>query len=307
MNLGQIFENINIGLVVLDGNFRIQHWNRWMELHSRIAPEDIIGTCIFDRFPELENASFQRNLKSVLAFGNFCFFSQKLHHFLFPMKADPTLAHEFENMQQSCTMGPVRNPDGTVYAAYICVQDVTETVAYQRKLVAMNMTDGLTSIYNRRFLEKKLDEEWARYRRYGRPLSVIMFDIDHFKKFNDTYGHQCGDFVLQEIAGYVKESVRKTDYVCRYGGEEFVCILTETDHDAAKTLADRLREGIAEQVMTYESTEFSVTVSMGVAECGEGVNGPEDLIRTADAALYRAKEAGRNRVAGSRDVPADMG
>ncbi|OGQ94543.1 MAG: diguanylate cyclase [Deltaproteobacteria bacterium RIFOXYD12_FULL_57_12] len=292
----QIFNMINVGLVVLDADLRVRHWNRWMELHSGISAESIVGEPIFSFYPDLNNPKFIRNCKAVLKFGNFAFFSQKLHSYLFPLKPASSFGHKFNNMQQGCTMGPLRDQDNIIRHLYISVQDVTEVVAYEQKLVAMNMQDGLTGVYNRRFLEGKLKEEFGRHKRYARPFGVIMCDIDFFKKVNDTYGHQCGDQVLKYVAATIQKLIRDTDYLARYGGEEFCCLLPEADLEAARKLAERLRQGVARGKTSCGDQEVEVTVSFGVAAVGPAIETPETLLALADQALYEAKRAGRNRV-----------
>jgi len=173
---------------------------------------------------------------------------------------------------------------------------VTELAAYEHRLLEMNMRDGLTGVYNRRFLEKRLEEECARHARYGRGFSVIMFDIDFFKNVNDTYGHLCGDLILKNISGTIASLIRKTDFLARYGGEEFCCLLPETVLASAALLAERFRTTIAEMKHVYQGMEINVTVSLGVAEMNAGLPSFEALLKKADGALYEAKRAGRNRV-----------
>jgi len=186
MMLQQIFDAINIGIVILDRDLKVLGWNRWMEIHSGIPADEIRNTSIFDTYPHLNNPKFTRSCKSVYSFGNFCFFSQKLHHYLFPFKTTCYSEASFEYMQQSCAMGPLRDEDNQIKNLFIYVQDMTEVAAYEQKLVQINMKDGLTGIFNRRFLETKLAEEFNRHKRYGGVFSIIMFDIDNFKKVNDT-------------------------------------------------------------------------------------------------------------------------
>ncbi len=296
MIFSQIFDMVDIGLVVLDRDLKVQHWNRWMQLHSGISAERIIDTSLFDHFPHLNTSKFLRNCKSVLHFGNFSFLSQKLHHYLFPFKPVSSYTSTFEFMQQNCTIGPLRDDNKSIEHIYISVQDVTAIAAYEKKLTEMNLKDGLTGIYNRRFLETKLVDEFERYRRYKRPLTLILFDIDFFKKVNDTYGHQCGDHVLKVLSSYVDSSIRKIDTVARYGGEEFCLILPETNLESSLIVAERLRENVAQKEITFMDSSISITISMGVAEAFEGIDSPEELLKRADEALYEAKRSGRNRV-----------
>jgi len=159
-------------------------------------------------------------------------------------------------------------------------------------------TDSLTDIYNRRFLDKSMLSEIMRRNRYPDPLSVAMLDVDHFKQFNDQYGHGGGDKVLKAIASALTECARNTDVVGRYGGEEFMVILPKTSPENALLFAERAREQIAGEVVEIDGKECLVTVSVGVAGVDEHfTNATADmLVVAADKALYDAKESGRDRI-----------
>lgn len=164
-----------------------------------------------------------------------------------------------------------------------------------------NITDPLTRVYNRRYLDRRLEEEVARSKRYSLELSVLMLDIDHFKRVNDTYGHQAGDVTLSTLGGLVKNSLRDLDVVARYGGEEFLVICTNTAIDGAALVAERLRQLIeSHQVEITDGTGTSqtiqISISIGAACLSASVDSKEKLVQAADQALYRAKEEGRNRV-----------
>lgn len=296
MILNQIFDAINLGIVILDTELRIQKWNRWMEIHSGIEADDVIGKSALESFPNLDNAKFIRSCKSVFSFGNFCFFSQKLHGYLFPFKSSSYVGSEFEFMQQSCAMGPLRDENNEIKNLFIYIQDVTEVAVYEQKLVEMNMRDGLTGIYNRGFMETKLNEEYFRHKRYSRAFSIVMFDIDHFKKVNDEHGHQCGDFILKSVSSRISAAIRNIDYLFRYGGEEFCCMLPETNLEGAELVAERFREAIMDMENNFNGAVIKVTISLGVADLRSDTESPNDLIQHADEALYRAKREGRNRV-----------
>ena len=152
----------------------------------------------------------------------------------------------------------------------------------------LTITDGLTGLYNRRYFQQALDREFARAKRYNTDLSLAMFDIDHFKKLNDTYGHQFGDKVLAEIAKIIKASLRRTDYVTRYGGEEFVVILPETSLERTAIPIERLRKHIEQEDFRYGETPVRVTVSIGIANITPSVVSEKDLLKRADMALYTA-------------------
>ncbi|MEN6625178.1 MAG: GGDEF domain-containing protein [Candidatus Sumerlaeia bacterium] len=173
------------------------------------------------------------------------------------------------------------------------LRDEAELEADQQ-LFHLASNDALTGLRNRGVLNMELEKEFDRARRYGRSLSLVMFDIDHFKNFNDTYGHQMGDAVLQEIGRLVKANIRFNDLGARYGGEEFAIILPETAIDGALIQAERLRQSVANFIIPTEGTSINITISLGIAQLETGINSVEDLIRAADKALYQAKNEGRN-------------
>jgi two-component system cell cycle response regulator len=160
----------------------------------------------------------------------------------------------------------------------------------------MATTDGLTGLYNHRHFQERLSQEFRRLSRYPRPLSLLILDIDFFKKVNDSYGHPAGDAVLKNVALILKKIVRETDIPARYGGEEFAALLTDTDKRGAEQVADRLRKNIMESLFRVDSKGIHITVSIGVATYPSDAKTKESLIELADRALYRAKEEGRNRV-----------
>lgn len=296
MIFSQIFDMVNVGLVILDKNLKVYKWNRWMELHSGITSKDIVGSSVFDFYPDLNNPAFLRNYKSVMAFGNFSFFSQKLHKYLFPFKPETSIGSDYEYMQQSCTMGPLRDGNNAIKYVFISVHDVTEIAVYEQKLLVMSIKDGLTGIFNRRYFEGRLKDEFARHKRLKRPLSLVIFDLDFFKSINDKYGHLCGDYILKAVSKKVAKNIRDIDIFARYGGEEFCCLLLEADIALALCVAERLKDAISESKFTFKGKSIKVTISLGVAELKSSSNEPDALVKSADDALYKAKEGGRNRV-----------
>ncbi|MCX7746361.1 MAG: diguanylate cyclase [Clostridia bacterium] len=164
------------------------------------------------------------------------------------------------------------------------------------KLYKLAITDGLTGLIIHRHFKNLLKHEIVRSKRYNRIFSLIMFDIDHFKKLNDTYGHPAGDEVLINIARLTKENFRTIDVTARYGGEEFIVILPETDTDGARIAAERLRQDIENSVFTYAEHKIKSTVSMGIASYPKDAETMEELIKKADEALYASKANGRNRI-----------
>lgn len=193
----------------------------------------------------------------------------------------------------SVLAGSIRKDDGTMGGAAVLIRDVTEEVGLRRQLQRQSDTDALTGLYNRRFFDQRLADEFAVARRYGKPLSVFLFDVDHFKKFNDTYGHDQGDRVLQTVGRVMMAVAEPTEVCCRYGGEEFVAILPGLTSEAAMAIAERLRAAV--EAMRVD--DLQVTISIGVASFPAcPATQPDDLVKSADTAMYVAKQGGRNQV-----------
>jgi len=169
-------------------------------------------------------------------------------------------------------------------------------VAYFEEIHRAMTTDGLTGALNRRGLDAELERRWYEWRRYKRSFSVVMFDLDHFKAVNDTYGHRVGDRVLARVGKIVLDMKRLSDAFGRYGGEEFVLLLPETPADAACLVAERLRARVAEDAFVVEEHRIPVTISLGVATARSAVQSLDELIEEVDGRLYQAKQGGRNRV-----------
>lgn len=198
----------------------------------------------------------------------------------------------------------ISTAEGEPIGSAALIRDVTVQKRLEEELRRQSRTDVLTTLYNRRHLDETLAAEFDRSRRYGTPLSVLMVDVDHFKRFNDAHGHEMGDRVLREVAVTLKGALRNHDVACRYGGEEFTAILPNTGLQGALKVAERLREDVEE----LSIDGLKVTISVGLATYPDVPAGsPEELVRLADAALYQAKTAGRNRVACAQPVAPPAG
>jgi two-component system, cell cycle response regulator len=183
---------------------------------------------------------------------------------------------------------------GGVHFKLLHEEDVEH--AYHRAVYEMMMRDGLTQVFNRRKLEEEALRECSRALRYGRALSLVLLDIDHFKKVNDAHGHLCGDAVLKQTAGAVAGHLRVEQVFGRVGGEEFAILCPETALEGARLLAEKMREQVAGQDHRGPKGPFRITCSFGVAELTEAMGGFEGLFAAADEALYASKHGGRNRV-----------
>jgi diguanylate cyclase (GGDEF)-like protein len=214
--------------------------------------------------------------------------------------AAPLMAgHEIMGLirMESCFPGAFRQEDARLLSNFCDLGIVAlEHVALYRQTIELAITDGLTGLYVQRYYKERVRDEVFRALEHKLPLCLMMIDVDHFKKYNDTYGHLVGDKVLKAVARILKETVRTVDLVARYGGEEFSVLLLKTPWGGAKTVAERIRQRVADQEVVAGQTVTHITVSIGVSELSPQFKDVEGFIDTADQALYRAKGDGRNCV-----------
>lgn len=298
-----IVDRINMGVVVVDKTNTVVLWNRFMASYSERSSEQVVGTSLFETYPMLPRTWLEQKLRNVFILKNFSFTTWENRPFLFAFNHNYPITGDGQNMRQNCTFIPIKNNAGEVEFVCIAIADVTETSMYEsmlkdavHSLEEMSSRDGLTGAFNRRHLEMSLSKEFSRAKRYGTNLSAIIMDIDFFKKINDTYGHKVGDEVLKAAATLVCETVREADICGRYGGEEFLAILPETDLQGAIILAERLRGVIESSEAKTEGKSIRFTVSVGVASIDESTNNHEQLVHNADMALYQSKKSQRNCV-----------
>jgi two-component system, cell cycle response regulator len=184
---------------------------------------------------------------------------------------------------------------GGVILKFLSGSDVE--ASYHEEIYRLTILDGLTQVHNKRFFLEFLEREISRAHRHETQLALVLFDIDHFKKVNDTHGHLAGDSVLKEISRRLKPRIRREDLLARYGGEEFACVLPDTTRDGAAIFAEAIRIIVERHPVQHGTLSIPVTVSLGVAVTEEPRHyEPTDLIRRADERLYEAKRSGRNRV-----------
>jgi diguanylate cyclase (GGDEF)-like protein len=202
------------------------------------------------------------------------------------------------NEEQIAREAPLNNSDrlkvGPTIMKFLSGADAE--AKYHEEIYRMTIVDGLTQIHNKRYLYEALEREVLRARRHERPLSVMIFDIDFFKRINDQFGHLAGDYVLRELARVVQGRIRRDEVFARYGGEEFVIVLPETPLEGAVSLAQNLRARVAEHTFVFQSEQIAVTISIGAAVLNDNDKTATDVIQRADEKLYEAKRGGRNRV-----------
>jgi diguanylate cyclase (GGDEF)-like protein/PAS domain S-box-containing protein len=298
-----VVERVGFGIFAIDRDFNILMWNRFMQDYSGRSIEEVVGRNLWESFPDLPRGWLKRKFDSVFVLGNYAFSSWEQRPFLFKFHHDRPLSGSNGYMQQDCTFMPLVE-DGKVVAVCVTLADVTEFSILQREreaaltLVRANADrDGLTGIFNRRYFEEQMRIAFENWLRPGPTLSLLMFDIDHFKRVNDEHGHLAGDMVLREIAARVPEVLPGEHMFARYGGEEFAVMLPGLGLNDAIIVAENVRRAIAEDQIENGEIRLWITASLGVSATREAFTSYEMLINEADAALYAAKRQGRNQVA----------
>ncbi|WP_338847448.1 diguanylate cyclase [Massilia sp. W12] len=302
-----VLQAINIGTVVLDQEHLVVLWNRWMEKHSGVRAEEILGLNLFDFFPDLRNSRVESAVEQALHNNFPSLLSQTLNKAPFALYTNASDAAASNRMQQAVAVIPIEAEDHN-RRCLIQISDVSVAVARERQLReqalvlrSQTFSDGLTGIANRRHFDVSIDKEFRRAKRTGIPISLLMIDIDYFKAFNDHYGHQRGDDCLIQVAGALGSVLhRPADLVARYGGEEFAVILPDNHAESACMIATAMRQKVEALGLEHAQSRNPskvVTISIGVAaSVPQHHHEAAGLIQEADRALYEAKRLGRNQV-----------
>jgi len=299
--LFDIFRSIDVGVVIVEKDYTIKTWNSFMVNHSGVSSQQVINKNLFSTFPELPGAWLKRKIDSVFMLNTRSFITWEQHPYVFKFKNYRPITGTAEYMYQNVTLIPLHSNNGDVTHVGLVVYDVTDVAVSQSELKSANQllgklsrTDKLTQLYNRGYWEETLDIEFERCKRSSQVSTLVMFDIDHFKKVNDSYGHQAGDEVIRNTSKTLLSNLRKTDVAGRYGGEEFAVILTNTEAHTAMYFAERLRKRIESQIVTHDGVDIHYTISLGVAEISQDMENHQQWIEASDSALYESKHGGRN-------------
>jgi diguanylate cyclase (GGDEF)-like protein len=297
-----MLQTIDVGLVVLNKDYKVQVWNSFMENHSGLSPRQTKDELLFDIFTELDQTWFRNKADSVFLLKNRSFMTWEQRPYLFKFKNYRPITGTEEHMFQNVTITPLQSASGEVGHICIIIYDVTDIASNRKALERANSeleklsrTDRLTELNNRGFWEECLAREFNRYLRYHTPCALVMFDIDHFKRVNDTYGHQAGDEVIRTVSKILRDNLRPTDIAGRYGGEEFGVILSNTDSEHAQIFCERVRQEIEKLTVNHEGQDIRFTISLGISEAVPELRSYKVWLERTDQALYYCKEHGRNQ------------
>lgn len=301
--LMDMFQTVDVGLVVLNCDYRIQVWNGFMENHSGLTPRQVRDRYLFDLFSEIDEDWLRRKCDPVILLKNRAFTIWEQRPYIFKFRNYRPITGSAEYMYQNSTIFPLSDARGQVTHLCFIIYDVTDVAVSRIELESMNgrlkqltKTDFLTQLFNRGHWEENLIQEFKRLQRYAHTSTLLMCDIDHFKRINDTYGHAAGDVVIQAIAEAVRQTLRATDIAGRYGGEEYAVLLVDTALDDAAVLAERLRQSVEAMLINYNEHKIKVTLSLGIAQYNAEMKEHRQWIEASDKALYRSKANGRNQV-----------
>lgn len=274
------------GIYLLDREGLIRSWNRGAENITGYSEAEMLGrpfAALFTEAAQREGLP-QRTLQFARA---------NRHH----KDEQPRLRRNGEELIALCTLDAVRQDSGELASFVEVFTDITEVKRREAALYHRATRDSLTGLFNRGHFTEMAVQEIERARRFAEPLTVALMDLDHFKRVNDTYGHDAGDLTLVSFAKVCNEFARKIDLLGRLGGEEFAMLLPRANKEPAFEILQRLRLKVLEnRVISASGSQFGVTVSVGLASLRPHTRDLRELLRNADAALYKAKREGRNRV-----------
>lgn len=297
-----VVHSINVGIIVIDREYTIKLWNNFMVDRSGKRADVVMGHNLFELFPEVPRKWFERKVESVYTLANRAFTTWEQRPYLFKFKNYRPITGSSPFMYQNITFLPLMGVDGDIKNIAIVIYDVTDAAVGKQELESANdelaslsRTDRLTKLNNRGYWEECLAAEFERYKRTSQPVTLIMFDIDHFKKVNDSYGHQAGDEVIRQVSKTLRRTIRKTDIAGRYGGEEFGVLLIDTTCENAHILAERLRKRIQALSVQHGGQEIRFNISLGISELNADVKDYKQWLEQSDQALYFSKENGRNQ------------
>jgi len=285
----QIAEDSADAIIAIDTGEKVVFFNNAAERMFGCPKEQVLGQPLEVLLPQRYRAGHSADVTGFLNSGVHAKYMGDRHSHIVGLRADGV------EIKLGASIVLV-NPGEERFMVAI-VRDISERLELQERLALAASTDPLTGVFNRRAFLATVQNEWQRTVRYGSGFSILLFDLDKFKKINDSHGHDIGDSVLCQFSELVRASLREVDVFARWGGEEFIAALPHTPFEVAVNTAERIRKAVAEQeFIGADGAAFPVTVSIGVSSMASEKHPLAEVIKWADNALYEAKNAGRNRV-----------
>lgn len=298
----QVLDTLDSGLIVIDSEYTVCIWNTFMQNYSNISADQIMGKNLFETCDSLPEKWLKAKIATATMLETRSFSCWEERPFVFDFHNFAPIAQGVSQMYQNIVITPLKSLTGVVTHLAISIQDVTDIAISKLSLESSNQqlakigrTDGLTGLYNRTHWENRSKEVFEHSSQSDLPATVVIFDIDHFKKVNDTYGHAVGDDVIRHASKILLKSARQSDICGRYGGEEFTVLLPGTTAEQAMYFVERLRQRIENAEVPSTQGVVKFTVSLGLCELNENITDHVTWLSNADQALYQSKQAGRNR------------
>jgi len=298
----QILGDLDAGLIVIDKEYKVCVWNTFMQSYSGISADKILGKTLFEAIDGLPELWLRSKVSAAFTLNSRGFSCWEDRPFLFKFKNFSPISNGLTEMRQNITFSPLTSVNGEVSHVSIIISDVSDIAKNKihltdsnQKLSDLSKTDGLTKLYNRTYWESCLQREFEHCQITGSTSSLVIFDIDHFKRVNDTFGHTVGDEVIRHTATELKKASRGSDICGRYGGEEFTVLLPGTCATQALYFTERLRKRIEQANVACEQHSVKYTISLGVCELSPYQTSHLTWLEHADKSLYFSKQTGRNR------------
>jgi diguanylate cyclase (GGDEF)-like protein len=299
----QILDTIDVGLVVIDREYNVCLWNSFMQSYSDVRADKIMQHNLFSVIKDLPEKWLKSQIDTCIELRNRSFSNWEDRPYIFEFKNYSPISNGMEIMYQNLVITPLQSLNGEISHVCLMIQDVSDIAKNKinlhesnRHLSEISQRDGLTGLFNRRYWEACFSDEFKQAATTELPSTLVVFDIDHFKKVNDTYGHASGDEVIRKTAQTLLQTARRSDICGRYGGEEFVALLPGTTSDQAMYFAERLRKRIEQLEVETEAGTIKYTISLGICQLNDELLTHIEWFESADKALYFSKENGRNQV-----------
>ncbi len=298
----QVLDTIDVGLVVVDREYQVCLWNSFMQNYSGVRSDMILHRNLFEVIENLPEKWLKSQIDTCIELKNSSFSNWEDRPFIFKFKNYSPISNGIKTMYQNLVITPLKSLHGDISHVCLMVQDVSDIAKNKislrdsnKYLSEISQRDGLTGLFNRRYWESCFKEEFKHSRTTEQAATLVVFDIDHFKKVNDTYGHAAGDEVIRKTSQVLQQTARRNDICGRYGGEEFVALLPGTSADQALYFAERLRKRIEQLVVETDSGNITYTISLGICQLNSDLSSHLEWFEFTDKALYESKAQGRNR------------
>lgn len=287
--LVDMIQTIDVGILVLDRDYRIQAWNGFLENHSGQAADAVKGQILFDIFPEIDSHWFQIKAEPVFELKTRAFSNWEQRPYLLKFLHYRPITGMAEFMYQNIAISPLTSLTGQVDQLVVLIYDVTDYASQKLQLMSANdrltnlaISDELTGLHTRRVWQNLVENEYNRFIRHQRPATLVLIDIDNFSSINDRFGRRCGDEVIRDVGHIIQENLRSSDQAGRFDSDEFGLLLTDTCAQQAEVLLSRIKQQISQLSLILNSQKITVSATTGISECHSEFLNIDEWINAAE-------------------------